>query len=138
MVSSSLFRLRSLPSWAQVSGSGAAYSAIDWDAQRGVVAVGTSSGALGMRITQHKYPDSGGDGPSWPLRGSAPGWGGVPQQDDDDDDEGEGEERVRWRNAAPSSMSQVSWFWFSLCRVRLDREQTERQTRERKRSGFAG
>lgn len=101
IVSSSRFRLRSLLSWAHRA-PGAAYSAIDWDAGRGVVAVGTNSGALGVMMTRHSSPMSGGGGGAGgdrPLRGFAPGRGGMQEE--------EGEERVCWTAAASRSCSQV-------------------------------
>ncbi|CAN0060137.1 unnamed protein product [Pylaiella littoralis] len=102
IVSSSRFRLRSSPSW--MTHPGEVFSAIDWDAKRGVVAVGTSYGGLGMRVSRRDHPVFGGGDADRSLRGFSPGQGGAQRQEEEEEDE----ERVRWTIASPLSLSQVS------------------------------
>ena len=94
VVSSSRFRLRGLSAWAHAS-PGAAYSAIEWDADRNLLAVGTISGALGVMTTGLESASGGGDPP---RRGFAPWRSGARQE----------EERVCWATGASCASSQVS------------------------------
>lgn len=80
IVSSSRFRLRGTAAWVGAS-SDATFSAIDWDADRNLLAFGTVDGALGVMASGLDSASGGGDrtrrGFS-PLRG-----GGVPQEEEE-------------------------------------------------------
>eukprot|EP00752_Nemacystus_decipiens_P011983 g10623.t1 len=94
IVSSSRFRVGGVVPWAHAS-PGAGYSAVEWDADRNVLAVGTVSGALGVMTTGLESVRGGGDRP---REGFAPWQSGVRQV----------EERVCWGTAARWTSDQVS------------------------------
>lgn len=93
-VSSSHFRLRGLAPWAHAS-PGAAYSAVEWDADRNLLAVGTISGALGVMTTGLESASGGGGDRS--RRRFAPWRSGARPE----------EERVCWATAASGASGQV-------------------------------
>lgn len=104
IVSSSRFRLRSVAPWAHTA-PGAAYSSIDLDADRNLLAVGTISGALGVMTTGLESASVGGGGGDRPGRGFAQWRSGARQQ----------EERVCWANAASWASGQVGLVFVSFC-----------------------
>ncbi|CAM9639653.1 unnamed protein product [Ectocarpus sp. 13 AM-2016] len=98
-VSSSRFRVRDHVPWAHTSViHGAGYSAVDWDAGRGVLIAGRKNGGLAVMMTGAPMSVGDGGGGDAPLRGSAPRWGGARKE----------EERVLLTAASTRWRSQVS------------------------------
>ncbi|CAM9913659.1 unnamed protein product [Ectocarpus fasciculatus] len=100
-VSSSRFRVRDHVPWAHTSViHGAGYSAVDWDAGRGVLIAGRKNGGLAVMMTGGATNGGvgGGGGGDAPLRGLAPRWGGPRKE----------EERVLLTAASSRWRSQVS------------------------------
>ncbi|CAM9413623.1 unnamed protein product [Ectocarpus sp. 4 AP-2014] len=98
-VSSSRFRVRDHVPWAHTSViHGAGYSAVDWDAGRGVLIAGRKNGGLAVMMTGAPMNVGDGGGGDAPLRGFAPRWGGAQKE----------EERVLLTAASTRWRSQVS------------------------------
>lgn len=84
-VSSSRFRVRDHVPWAHTSViHGAGYSAVDWDAGRGVLIAGRKNGGLAVMMTGGATNGGvgGGGGGDAPLRGLAPRWGGPRKEEE--------------------------------------------------------